>query len=108
MSLLKNTPHPALKYSVFKVKNFLQLAQFYAHAHVDGKGAGGERGGLLRFPLTKPHKCHAACGPASCPAQLQIYALCDSTGGNCGRRWGGGAGAQVGGRIYAGLHTFAR
>jgi hypothetical protein len=57
MSLLKNTPYPALKYSVFKVKNFLsQLAQFYAHAHVDGKGAGGEGGGLLRFSLTKPHK----------------------------------------------------
>jgi hypothetical protein len=63
--------------------------------------AGGEGGGFLRFPLTMPHNCHAVCGPAPGPGQLQIYALCGSRvpGGNRGQCWEVGKGAQVRGAL---------
>jgi hypothetical protein len=78
MPFLKNTPHPALNYSIFKVKNFLsQLAQFSAHAHVGGKRWEGKGGGLLRFLFIMPHICRAVRGPRPVPGQLQIYALSD-------------------------------
>jgi hypothetical protein len=105
MPFLKNTPHPALHYSIFKVKNFLsQLAQFYAHAHVGGKRREGKGVVYLDFRslcLIFAVRCAGRrLSPDSCRFTLALTKGCLAA--IVAALGGGGAG---GGSFYAGCHT---